>query len=297
MNKIYLVFLLLLPFGIYAQNQEDYIKRLKAIQNNGVTYYNVDGIDFTSQTFTNSFTEKDLKFVFRKYGISNEDLQTKDTKLSYNNLHVLKSKKITDSLSENSSYYFIEDKQKMVTVICFAYFEKPEVQFEQKLISLIIEDAIPMHVFENKRIDSVDFAGRKIHLSNSCYWTNVNTVQCPGNGEMNWSVHKTEKSAKQAIKNQLTLTKIKKGLKIISEQQVDVIFESNPAKALKVVYGFTGLTNLAVKTSGGKTLTAFYVASKVRENYVSCVMSFWNNDQINESGLPPLLEKVMQLHK
>ena len=59
MNKIYLVFLLLLPFGIYAQNQEDYINRLKAIQNNGVTYYNVDGIDFTSQTFTNSFTEKD----------------------------------------------------------------------------------------------------------------------------------------------------------------------------------------------------------------------------------------------
>jgi len=44
-------------------------------------------------------------------------------------------------------------------------------------------------------------------------------------------------------------------------------------------------------------LTAYYVACEVRNNYVSCVMSFWNNDQINESGLPPLLEKVMQLPK
>jgi hypothetical protein len=28
---------------------------------------------------------------------------------------------------------------------------------------------------------------------------------------------------------------------------------------------------------------------------VSCVMSFWNNDVVNPSGLPPLLEHVMKL--
>ncbi len=49
--------------------------------------------------------------------------------------------------------------------------------------------------------------------------------------------------------------------------------------------------------SGGKTLTIYYVACKVRENYVSCCMSFWNNDTITENGLAPLLEKVMKLKK
>jgi hypothetical protein len=47
--------------------------------------------------------------------------------------------------------------------------------------------------------------------------------------------------------------------------------------------------------SGGKTLTIYFVAAPVRKNYVSCVMSFWNNDQINPSGLTPLLEQVMKL--
>jgi hypothetical protein len=47
--------------------------------------------------------------------------------------------------------------------------------------------------------------------------------------------------------------------------------------------------------TGGKTLTIYFVAAPVRENNVSCVMSFWNNDQINSSGLSPLLEQVMKL--
>lgn len=295
--KLYILTFFLLPFAVFAQKKDDLFKRLKAIHNNGVTYYNTDGITFTSQTFTNAFTEKDLKYVYRKYAIGDGDAKIKDNKLPYNNYSVVKSIKITDSLSETSSYYFIEDKQKMVTVICFSYFENPGKQFEHSFIDLIVEDKIPMNVFEDKRIDSIDFAGRKIQLSNSCYWTNVNTVQCPYYGEMNWSVHQTRESVTKAIQNQLALTKTRKGLKPISEEEVDVIFENTPAKARKVVYGFTGLTNLAVKTSGGKTLTAYYVACEVRNNYVSCVMSFWNNDQINESGLPPLLEKVMQLSK
>ena len=54
---------------------------------------------------------------------------------------------------------------------------------------------------------------------------------------------------------------------------------------------------MLVGMSGGKTLTIYYVASKVRENYVSCYMIFWNNDTITENGLAPLLEKVMQLEK
>jgi len=48
--------------------------------------------------------------------------------------------------------------------------------------------------------------------------------------------------------------------------------------------------------SGGKTLTIYYVAEKVRGNYMNCVMSFWNNDVINpETNLPPLLDEVMKL--
>jgi len=297
MTKAYIILLLIIPFVALSQEKNNYLKRLKAVKNRSVTYYNIDGIDFTSQTFTSPFTDKDLKFAYRKYSITNDDLKSKDDSLAYNNVHITKREKISDSLHAISSYYFIEDKQKLTTVICFTYFDTPNQQFERELINLIVEDKLPPNVFEDNQIDSIDFAGRKIQLSNSCYWTNVNTVQCPYLGEMNWSLHQTLQSATKAIQNQLTVTGLRKGLKIISKTEVKVIFENTPTTVLKVVYGFTGLTNLAVKTSGGKTLIAYYVADKVRDNYVSCVMSFWDNDKILENGLPPLLDKVMQLSK
>lgn len=126
-------------------------------------------------------------------------------------------------------------------------------------------------------------------------WKNVNTVQCPYNGEMNWSVHKNIKSAKISIENQFNLTKSKGGVKVISEEQTAVVFEGTETTAKKVVFDFTGMKSLLAGMSGGKTLTVYYVAEKVRNNYVSCVMSYWNNDNLTKDGLAPLLEKVMQL--
>jgi hypothetical protein len=145
------------------------------------------------------------------------------------------------------------------------------------------------------KIDSINFAGRKIKLGNNCNWTNVNTVQCPYYGEMNWSVHKDLKDAKNSVEQQLAITKSRKNGKVISEETVEVEFEGSDTQAKKVIYDFTGMTSLLVGMSGGKTLTIYYVVTKVRGNYVSCVMSFWNNDTITENGLAPLLEEVMKL--
>ena len=48
--------------------------------------------------------------------------------------------------------------------------------------------------------------------------------------------------------------------------------------------------------SGGKSLNIYYVAENVRDKNISCVMSFWNNDDINpETKLPALLEKIIIL--
>jgi len=114
---------------------------------------------------------------------------------------------------------------------------------------------------------------------------------------MNWSIHKTQESADLAIQNHLKATKIRNGGKVISEEEVSIIFEGTPVKAKKVYYDFTGITSLLASMSGGKNLTIYYVSSKVRDVYVSCVLSFWNNDNINPSGLVPLLEEVMSLEQ
>jgi len=294
--KLPIFIVLLLTFSsLNAQEEDNIFNRLQAINNNGLVFYNVDGFSVTSQTLNYKFTEKGLKKVYRKYSIKKKNIKTKDTTLVYNNFYVQKIDKLTDKLTQYNSYFFVENKNNRVTIIQFSSINKNDKEFERSMVNQIIENRIPEKCFTSMVIDSINFAGRKIKLGNSCNWTNVNTVQCPYYGEMNWSVHKDLEDAKNTVEQQFAITKSRKNGKVISEEIVEIEFEGTETNAKKVIYDFTGVTSLLVGMSGGKTLTIYYVATKVRNNYVSCVLSFWNNDNINVSGLPALLEEVMKL--
>ena len=296
MKKIFSLFLFFI-FAISFSQNDNILDRLQAINNSGLTFYNIDGYTITSQTLNYSFTEKDLKKVYRKYSIKKDEQKTKDGQLPYNNYYVTNVEEITKNIVQNNTYYFIENQDKRITIIQFTSINKRDKEFERKIIKPIIENTIPQENYASMTIDSINFAGRKIKLGTNCNWTNVNTVQCPYYGEMNWSVHKDLEDAKNTVEQQLAITKSRKNGNVISEEIVDIEFEGTETKAKKVIYDFTGVTSLLISMSGGKTLTIYYVASEVRGSYVSCVLSFWNNDTITENGLAPLLEKVMKLKK
>lgn len=294
MKALNLFFILI--FSVCFSQENNVLERLSALNNNGKIWYNIDGYSITSEKFNNSFDEKGLKKVFRKHQITDSDVKTKDDQIKFNNLFISKHQKIADNNFQTNNYYFVENPDKTVSVIWFIKNGKTDKEIEEKMVNLIIENKIPEENFVPMKITSINFAGRKIELGNSCYWTFLNTVQCPYLGEMNWSVHRNLESAKEAIENQLNITKSKKGGKVASEEIVDVEFEGVQTKAKKIIYDFTGVASALAGMSGRKNLTVYYVAENVRNKNVSCVMSFWNNDQINpETKLPPLLEKIMKL--
>jgi len=286
----------ILVFSFCFSQENNVLERLSALNNNGKMWYNIDGYSITSEKFNNSFDEKGLKKVFRKHQITDSDVKIKDNQISFNNLLVSKQQKISDNNFQTNNYYFVENPDKTVSVVWFIKNGKTDKETEEKIVNLIIENKIPEENFVPMKITSINFAGRKIELGNSCYWTFLNTVQCPYLGEMNWSVHRNLDSAKEAIENQLNITKSKNGGKVTSEEIVDIEFEGVQTKAKKVIYDFTGVASVLAGMSSGKNLTVYYVAENVRNRNVSCVMSFWNNDQINpETKLPPLLEKIIKL--
>ena len=289
--------LLFFVFAISFAQNDSIFDRLQAIRNNGLTFYNIDGYTITSETLNYPFSEKGLKKIYRKYSIKKDEKKIKNEQLPFNNYYVTNNKEITEKLVQNNSYYFIENQEKRITIIQFSSINKRDKEFEHIIVKPIIENTIPKENYASITIDSINFAGRKIKLGTSCSWTNINTVQCPYFGEMNWSVHKNLEDAKNTVKQQFAITKAKKSGKVISEEMVDIEFEGTETKAKKVIYDFTGITSVLASISGGKTLTIYYVATEVRGNYVSCVLSFWNNDTITENGLAPLLEKVMKLKK
>ncbi len=296
MKKLFTFIFLI--FIVVANAQDNGIfNRLQAIEHNGVVFYNIDGYTITSQIFDYPFTQKGLRKVYRKYSIKKKDKKNKDEHLTYNNYYISKEDNITGNLVQKSSYYFIENQEKSITAIQFSSINKRDKEFERTIIQLIIENRIPEENYTPITIDSINFAGRKIKLGNACNWMGVNNIQCPYYGQMNWSVHKDLQDAKDAVEQQFEITKSKKGGKVISQKIVDIEFEGSETKAKKIIYDFTGVKSLLAGMSGGKTLTIYYVATEVRGNYVSCVLSFWNNDVITKNGLAPLLEKVMKLKK
>ena len=173
---------------------------------------------------------------------------------------------------------------------------KTDKEFEREFVSLIYQEAIPETVYNSIDIDSINFAGRKISIGRSCHWMGINNLQCPSYGQMNWSVHKDAGDAAKTVDNQFLAIKAMKKGKIVADTMVNVTFEGQTATARRVIYDFTGVTSALVGMSGGKALFIYFVALPVRGHYVSCVMSFWNNDQINPGGLSPLLENVMKLN-
>lgn len=288
--------LFVLIFSVCFSQENNIFKRLSALNNNGKIWYNIDGYSIISEIYKNPFDEKGLKKVFKKNQISDSDLKIKNENINSNNLFVTKQQKISDNNFQTNNYYFVENPDKTTTVIWFIKNGKTDKDTEEKLVNAITESKIPETNFVPMKISSINFADKNIELGNSCYWTFLNTVQCPYLGEMNWSIHRTLEDAKEAAENQLNITKSRKDGKVISEEIVNVDFQGVPTKAKKVVYDFTGVTSALAGMSGGKSLTIYYIAENLRNKNVSCVMSFWNNDQINpETKLSPLLEKIIKL--
>ena len=104
-------------------------------------------------------------------------------------------------------------------------------------------------------------------------------------------------SASHLSENQIKTNKLQKGVKIVEEQTINVLFKKIPTTVQKIIYDFTGLKSAILGTTDKKMLIVYYVIEKIRGNYVSCVLSYWNNDYLNPSGLPQLLEDLMTIQK
>lgn len=279
----------------YSQVDEAVFSRLQAISNNGIDFFNVDGIEITSERTNAPFDPKNISKEFKQFKIKKKELVESDSLLGFKNYYVFKTQEEPKGYHNNISYYFVKDSDNRVIGFTFASINKTDKVFERNFINTVMNNQIPNSVYNDLRADTINFAGRKIPLGANCNWMGVNNIQCRYYGQINWSVHRTLEDAKETMNNQFASIKSRKNGEVVADTTVNVIFEGMATEAKKIIYDFTGVTSALVGMSGGKTLTIYYVATPVRNIFVSCVMSFWNNDQINPSGLPPLLEQVMTL--
>ncbi|SHF16568.1 hypothetical protein [Pedobacter caeni] len=298
-NKMKLIFtslfFLFMSIHVFGQADDGLLSRLQGLYNQKIEFYNVDGFEISSQKFDVEFSKKNIVKNFKKSGIREADLNKTDSLLKFDNLYVGRSEEKVKGIVFNHHYYFIESPDKKLVGISFSTMNKDDKAFERSFVTLIKNNAIPNSVFNSMNPDSLNFAGRKIALGEGCRYMGVNNVQCPSNGQMSWSIHKTLEDASQTVNDQWKLIREQKGGKSLSDTTVNVVFEGREAIAKKMVYGLKGINSLLIKMDGAKTLTVYAVASPVKNGFISCIMSFWDSDNVNRNGLPRLLEKVMTL--
>lgn len=294
-TKLLTLILLLTTCFVFGQDSTSLFSRLNGISNSGIDFFNVDGIEITVQKVETELNPKNISKKFKNLSVKEKEITSSDSTLEFPNYYVSKSKVATEQLTMNMNYYFFKNAEDKVVGISFITINKTDKELERKFARLIKDNAIPKEVYSSLNIDDINFAGRKIPLGSGCRWMGINNVQCPYWGQLNWSVHKTLEDATSSVNNQFMSIKAGNKGKIVSDTTVAVIFEGAETNAKKIIFDITGVNSVLVGMSGGKTLTVYFIAAPVRNNFVSCVMSFWNNDQINPSGLPPLLEQVMKL--
>jgi hypothetical protein len=295
-SMILLVVLSSINFGVCGQQKnEDVFKRLNGIKNQEFYFYNIDGYEISSLKMSGKFTKKDIQKKYKKLKIKEDELILSDTTMDLQNYYVHKSDTFQGANVMNASYYFIKTKEDEISAITFSSYNEVDIEFEKQFVRLVLNDNIPNDIYSSITTDSVNFGGRKLYLGGNCRWMNINNIQCSGYGQMNWSVYKDKESSERGLETQRQVSLANSHGKVVSDEIVDVTFEEVDTMARKVIYDFTGVSSALVGITGGKTLTIYFISAPVRGNYISCVMSFWNNDMINPSGLAPLLEEVMQL--
>lgn len=292
--KTTLIFFL---FACCCQAQENNIlERLTAMSNEGIMWYDIDGYSVNREILDYAFDESGVKKALKSRKISNKLPKTRNSTINRNNWFI-SSQNTHDSLIHTDNCYLVENSNKTITLIHFSKIGTTDADTEERLVNTIIDSIIPQSNIVPMNFNSINFAGRTVPITAHCYWTMLNSVQCPSRGQMNWSIHRTIEGAQEAIDNQLEITRYKKGGTVTSEELVNVTFEGVSTQAKKVIFTLKGFNSaLLSATSGAKALTIYYIAATVRDKNVSCVFSFWNSDMINpQTKLPPLVEKFMVL--
>lgn len=292
--KKYLIFNFLLFISVfsYSQNQDlDFVSRLQGIKQGDIEFFELEGYQMYVRTLNQSFNEKGIKNVKRELKIKKSLIGYKSNDFQSNNLIINQNDFENEKLKNYQSWYLFEKTQNQMICFWFGSVNKKDTTLEHKFIKTYLDNKIPQSIYTSMQVDSIDFAGRKIALGESCHWMGVHNVQCPYYGQMNWSLHSTYQDAENMTNSQYYTTEQRKMGSVLESKEIDILFEGTEAKAKRVVYKIK-LPSLLI--GGSNILIIYYVTTKVRDNYISCVLSHYTND-VNNKGLPPLLDKVMKI--
>ncbi len=294
-NTIFILIISLITFHFAIgqnENAELIFSNVHGIIQEKTTFFEVEGYEIFIQVHNTKFNDKGIKKLKRKYSIPKDDVGFIDSTLQ-TNMYFVTTDQRNEEIVQSNVYYFIPIAEGEIKVIGLQTLLSRDEELENFFVKSIIENTVPNSVYTSMIIDSIKFAGRYISLGPACNWMGTHNIQCPNLGQMNWGEFRTLERAKEMVEKQQKLNNDKSIVKILEQNEIDVIFEGEETKATRVTYKFK-VPQLVM--GGSNVLITYYIAGKVRNKYVGCVLSHYTDD-VKHGDLPPLLGEVMELKK
>lgn len=254
------------------------------------TFYEVEGYSITESYEAISPKDTDFIKLKRKFKIAKDAITTISDQYPQATIITEISTVISNQETSRITYIFPVSETE-ARVISFSTLIKRNFELEKYFLKTLIEGVVPSNTITPLEIDSIPFAGRYIKLGPICNWMAPHNIQCQNMGQMNWSEFQSLDKAIEMTSAQYNMVSTKWMGKMISTDSIDVIFEGSETKILKVNYQ---LKAPSLITGGTNKLVVFFVSTKVREKYVSCVLSQYVTNY-SEFELASLISEVMTL--
>ncbi|HCO67911.1 MAG TPA: hypothetical protein DIT04_09200 [Dysgonomonas sp.] len=291
------IFILFLYISLPAFSQDNLLKNMQGLSQNGNQIYEISGYTITVVKNKAKFKEKDINKLKKKYGLKNITSEYSDETLGCENL-VIEGTTIIEkdypNVKAHQLCYILPYNEKELMVILFQTTGQRNDQLEQEFLKSYFDKELSQYVTDtnNWTAGRIDFVGRTIELGPACHWMSPHNVQCSGLGQMSWSTFDTLEDAQLNNNTYLSKRELEGGhFKVVSENDVNIEFEGIPTMAKRMVYKIKAPKFLI---GGRNILITYYVVQKVRNTFVSCVLSHYANEE-DDYELAPLLKEVISI--
>jgi len=181
-----------------------------------------------------------------------------------------------------SCYFFVKSEDEILRIL-FQTLGNADIEIEHDIIDSYFLTGLNEYISESKIVKSIDFAGREVDLGNNCRWRGPNNLYC-GGGQISWSEFPSYDEAEDDIITILAANDSPDRV-ILSDEDLDVIFEGVPTIARRIVYE---------NPQNVYSLAVYYLAQEVRGRAVSCVFST-DVYSVNDYNLPSLLQHFISI--
>lgn len=283
----YLTFLILIFFSQAAMPQEGKMAGMHGIHDDeGRLVLNYQGYTVYVTTVAGNLGDSRVLSTVRKdFKINDSITGYPDPLLGRDNIVMEFAASDNERLNLITSavcYALAKSDEEIVTMV----FQKPgkrNIGAEYEVIDEYFRSGFAPYISANRSVDRIDFAGRIVRLDDACQWRGPNSIYYM-RGQVSWSVFPSYEEAETDVMNRIAAND-SKNRDILSDEDLDVIFEGVPTVARRIVYNNPG---------SYYPLAVYYLAQEVNGYAVSCVLS---NDvyDTNDYGLASILQKFMSI--